>query len=132
MVALGYATADRHYSSDYVSAEDSAKVTKRGFWAGTFQIPSDYRHSVDAPRAVRNSATKRNAAKAVASDWQGRANGNCNIKGNRNRKGQWIYHMPGMPITIRRDRKRFSVPRLRRRPRAIDGQLFDDAPLGAP
>ena len=27
----------------------------------------------------------------------GRASGSCNIKGNRNRKGQWIYHVPGMP-----------------------------------
>ena len=25
------------------------------------------------------------------------ASGNCSIKGNRNRKGQWIYHVPGMP-----------------------------------
>lgn len=97
MVALGYATAYRHYSSDYVSAEESAKVTKRGIWAGTFQMPNDYRHSGDAPTPVRNSTSKRSAPKAVASDWQGRANGNCNIKGNRNRKGQWIYHMPGMP-----------------------------------
>ena len=23
--------------------------------------------------------------------------GSCSIKGNRNRKGQWIYHVPGMP-----------------------------------
>ena len=26
-----------------------------------------------------------------------RQNSSCNIKGNRNRKGQWIYHLPGMP-----------------------------------
>jgi hypothetical protein len=25
------------------------------------------------------------------------ANAACRIKGNRNRKGQWIYHLPGMP-----------------------------------
>jgi endonuclease YncB( thermonuclease family) len=98
MVASGYAVAFRRYSSDYVSAEDSARVTKRGIWAGTFQMPSDYRHAGDAPVPVRSkSPQKRSAPRAVSSDWSGRASGSCNIKGNRNRKGQWIYHLPGMP-----------------------------------
>jgi endonuclease YncB( thermonuclease family) len=97
MVASGYATAYRHYSSDYVSSEESAKVNKRGIWAGTFQMPSDFRRSADVPLPVRNSTSKRSTPKAVSSDWAGRASANCNIKGNRNRKGQWIYHVPGMP-----------------------------------
>lgn len=97
MVASGFATAFRHYSSDYVSAEESAKVNKRGIWAGTFQMPGDYRHSSDAAAPARRSSTKRSAPKAVSNDWQARATGNCNIKGNRNRKGQWFYHVPGMP-----------------------------------
>jgi len=98
MVATGYATAYRRYSSDYISAEDSAKVNKRGIWAGTFQNPSDYRHAGDAPVPQRPKAsTKRSAPRAVSNDWQARASGNCNIKGNRSRRGDWIYHMPGMP-----------------------------------
>jgi endonuclease YncB( thermonuclease family) len=98
MVASGYAVAFRRYSSDYVSAEDSARVTKRGIWAGTFQMPSDYRHAGDAPVPFRSkTAQKRTAPRAVSSDWSGRSSGSCNIKGNRNRKGQWIYHVPGMP-----------------------------------
>ena len=98
MVASGYAVAFRRYSSDYVSAEESAKVNKRGLWAGTFQMPSDFRHAVDSPAPARSkSAPKRKAPRAASSDWQARASGNCNIKGNRNRKGQWIYHVPGMP-----------------------------------
>jgi endonuclease YncB( thermonuclease family) len=95
MVASGYAVAFRRYSSDYVSAEDSAKATKRGIWAGTFQLPSDYRHSDDAPVPVRSKSSPERGVSS--SDWQARATGNCNIKGNRNRKGQWIYHVPGMP-----------------------------------
>lgn len=87
MVASGFATAYRHYSSDYVSAEESAKVNKRGIWASKFQMPSDYRHTENAATPGRTS-TKRSAPKAVSSDWQGRASGSCNIKGNRNRKGQ--------------------------------------------
>ena len=39
----------------------------------------------------------RERAVASSSGWQARASGNCSIKGNRNRKGQWIYHVPGMP-----------------------------------
>ena len=33
----------------------------------------------------------------MSNDWQARASGNCNIKGNHSRKGEWIYHLPGMP-----------------------------------
>ena len=99
MVASGYAVAFRRYSSDYVSAEDSAKANKRGMWAGTFQMPSDYRHAGGAPVPTRSKTTpERRVSRTVSSgDWSGRASGNCNIKGNRNRKGQWIYHVPGMP-----------------------------------
>jgi hypothetical protein len=98
MVASGYAVAFRRYSSDYVSAENSARANKRGIWAGTFQMPSDYRHAGDAPAPTRSkSAPVRSAPRALSSDWQARATGNCNIKGNRSRKGGWIYHVPGMP-----------------------------------
>jgi hypothetical protein len=97
MVATGYAVAYRHYSTDYVSAENSARSNKRGLWAGTFERPDQYRHEGEAT-PVRRSVTRRTGPKIVSSnDWQGRASGNCNIKGNRNRKGQWIYHVPGMP-----------------------------------
>ena len=57
MVAKGYAVAYRHYSSDYVSAEESAKANRRGLWAGTFETPSDYRHEKDEP-ARRQSVSR--------------------------------------------------------------------------
>jgi endonuclease YncB( thermonuclease family) len=95
MVASGYAVAFRRYSSDYVSAEDSARANKRGVWSGTFQMPSDFRHAGDAPVPQRPKTRER--VVASSSGWQARASGNCNIKGNRNRKGQWICHVPGMP-----------------------------------
>jgi hypothetical protein len=96
MVANGYALAFRRYSSDYVSAEDSAKVNKSGIWASKFTMPSDYRHAPQQPAEVKRTPARR-TARASSSDWAGRAQANCNIKGNRNRKGQWIYHVPGMP-----------------------------------
>jgi endonuclease YncB( thermonuclease family) len=96
MVALGYAVAYRRYSSDYVSAEQSAKAGKLGLWAGTFEIPEQYRRTggVSAEPRVRSS---HGAPGASSNNWAQRARANCNIKGNRNRKGQWIYHLPGMP-----------------------------------
>jgi endonuclease YncB( thermonuclease family) len=93
MVALGYAVAYRHYSSDYVTAEESAKANKRGLWAGTFEMPMDYRHE-EAPRAERpqreRSVSRANSRVAA------QPSGRCNIKGNRGAHG-WIYHVPGMP-----------------------------------
>ena len=95
MVASGLAVAFRRYSSDYVSAENSARASKRGIWAGTFQMPSEFRNAGDDPAPQRPKTRER--AVTSSSAWQARASGNCSIKGNRNRKGQWIYHVPGMP-----------------------------------
>ncbi|HET6941304.1 MAG TPA: thermonuclease family protein [Sphingomicrobium sp.] len=96
MVASGYAVAFRRYSTDYVSAEDSAKVNKRGLWSGNFTMPSEYRHASQPPAQVKR-APERRSGRASSNDWAGRAQANCTIKGNRNRRGQWIYHVPGMP-----------------------------------
>lgn len=97
MVAGGHAIAFRRYSTDYVSAEDSAKANRRGLWAGTFKMPSEYRNGT-APAVARSTTNqKRRVGKVSSRDWAGRAAANCNIKGNRNRRGEWIYHVPGMP-----------------------------------
>ena len=98
MVSSGHATAYRRYSLDYVSAEDSAKAQRKGIWATGFQAPETYRHpSIETQtRSVREART-RPAPAASSRDWAGRAKANCNIKGNRSRRGEWIYHVPGMP-----------------------------------
>lgn len=98
MVALGYAVAYTRYSTEYVSAQDSAKLSKRGIWSSSFEVPSQYRADDPTPRQPKPSAQPPQvASSAKSSDWAGRAKANCRIKGNRNRKGQWIYHVPGMP-----------------------------------
>lgn len=43
MVASGHALAFRRYSTDYVSAEETARNNRRGLWAGTFEMPSEVR-----------------------------------------------------------------------------------------
>ena len=88
MVLSGYATAYRHYSSDYVADEQQAKAGKRGLWSGSFSLPSDYRHSQER-QTVRSKPQRSVSSVATAS-------GGCVIKGNRGRNG-WIYHLPGMP-----------------------------------
>jgi endonuclease YncB( thermonuclease family) len=98
MVATGFAVAFRRYSTDYVSAEESAKVNRRGLWSGEFQMPQAFR-AAEQPTAPSRSNVGRGdpRAKSSPNHSAGRSKGNCNIKGNRNRKGQWIYHVPGMP-----------------------------------
>lgn len=94
MVGIGYAVAFRRYSTDYVSAEDSARANRRGIWSGTFQMPADFRHE---GVATMRSAPPLRQERPVSTIPPTSSRGPCTIKGNRNRKGEWIYHVPGMP-----------------------------------
>lgn len=93
MVESGYALAYRKYSTEFVAVEEQAKAAKRGIWAGTFEVPSVYRQE-DRP-AARPGATRRSASGVSAH--KSERNGGCAIKGNHSRRGEWIYHLPGMP-----------------------------------
>jgi endonuclease YncB( thermonuclease family) len=90
MVADGWATAFRRYSDAYVADEARARAAKLGLWASSFEVPEDYR----AQQRERAAASARPARTVVAPLTRARG---CLIKGNRNRKGQWIYHLPGTP-----------------------------------
>lgn len=93
MVASGHAVAFRRYSSDYVSAEESAKANRRGIWSGTFQMPHLYRGETEG-----EARTPRRQERPVPTTGHpAPRTGACNIKGNRSRRGDWIYHVPGMP-----------------------------------
>ena len=43
MVAQGWAVAFRKYGIDYISQEDEARLARRGIWAGSFEMPWDWR-----------------------------------------------------------------------------------------
>ena len=45
MVRNGVAVAYRHYSTAYVADEDAAKAEKKGLWAGSFEMPWDFRRN---------------------------------------------------------------------------------------
>lgn len=91
MVATGMAVAFRKYSTDYVSAEETAHANRRGLWAGTFTMPSEVR----AAKSVSKQWVRPLAARLAPR--QSFAPSACSIKGNRSRRGEWIYHVPGMP-----------------------------------
>ena len=73
MVYQGWALAFVKYSSRYVEDQKRAEATKLGLWAGSFVKPWEWRSGES-----RSAQTK----------------GSCIIKGNINRKGERIYHMP--------------------------------------
>ena len=77
-----------------MSAEESAKAGKRGLWAGTFEMPDQYRHDGEVRpeprRPVRTGRAPRTQSVSA------RPSGGCVIKGNRGSHG-WIYRLPGMP-----------------------------------
>lgn len=96
MVQSGLAVALPQYSNAYLGAEARAQHNRIGIWAAQFEMPAAYRAA--HPRA--NSGPRQTAdrpADRSAPREQIRASGACAIKGNRNRKGEWIYHLPGMP-----------------------------------
>ncbi len=59
LVRNGHALAYRQYSKDYISAEDEARRTKAGMWAGEFVEPWNWRKGARLPV---EGATKANFA----------------------------------------------------------------------
>lgn len=59
LVENGLAVAYAEYSRDYLPAEDRAKEARLGLWAGTFQMPWEYRAN---PKNLPTAGTPRPAA----------------------------------------------------------------------
>jgi endonuclease YncB( thermonuclease family) len=43
MVTHGWAVAYRKYGIDYIAQEEEARLARRGIWAGSFELPWDWR-----------------------------------------------------------------------------------------
>lgn len=76
LVETGHALAFRRYALDYIAEEDRARQSSAGAWAGTFTPPWKFRSArwTIATGKIPNAA--------------------CPIKGNINRKGERVYHVP--------------------------------------
>jgi endonuclease YncB( thermonuclease family) len=94
LVASGWAIAFRRYGTDYVAAETRARAARAGIWQWDFQPPEDYRANLQAPR---QPVQARPLARASTQPRRFERDGMCLIKGNHSHKGEWIYHLPGMP-----------------------------------
>jgi endonuclease YncB( thermonuclease family) len=95
LVESGWATAFRRYGDDYVAAENRARATRAGIWRWDFQQPEDFRRSQQEEAEPRRFAQVTTPPSAPARSYQN--DGQCLIKGNHSRRGDWIYHLPGMP-----------------------------------
>ena len=97
MVREGWALAYVHYSQAYVGEEATARDANRGIWSGAFIAPWDYRHR-NKETAILGSGSVPISAQAkllAPASSEGAPSYECTIKGNVNRRGERIYHLPG-------------------------------------
>ncbi|MFN5085815.1 MAG: thermonuclease family protein [Novosphingobium sp.] len=92
MVSRGWAVAFTQYSTIYEADEAAARNAQLGLWDSKFEVPQAYRERRKTEEVQGFSAPPRVVRRTNSS-----SPGGCVIKGNRNRRGQWIYHLPGMP-----------------------------------
>ena len=71
--------------------EVRARASKAGLWDSTFVSPEEHR------AAQREAANPAPASREQRSGAEAATSTGCVIKGNRNRRGEWIYHLPGRP-----------------------------------
>ena len=97
MAREGWALAYVRYSREYVADEAAARTQRKGMWAGAFIAPWDWRHR-DRRTPIMGGASVPLAAQAklLAPASSAKApSPECIIKGNVNRQGERIYHLPG-------------------------------------
>lgn len=99
-VRRGAAVALDDAPDDYHAAAAIARQMNYGLWAAEFQLPAEWRAANPAAveRVARTESpqrTQRAAPARPASQQRYADSGGCTIKGNRNKRGEWIYHLPG-------------------------------------
>ena len=95
LVEAGWAIAFRRYGEDYVGAEARARAARVGIWQWDFQSPEEFR--VNKQADLKPSRQAQAADRPSTSAHRVDRDGQCLIKGNHSRRGEWIYHLPGMP-----------------------------------
>jgi endonuclease YncB( thermonuclease family) len=97
MVRSGWALSFVRYSHAYDADEVVAREAHAGLWSGAFIAPWDWRHRNKTTIVLGAASVPINAQTILlgavsASEGPSRE---CVIKGNVNRKGERIYHLPG-------------------------------------
>lgn len=94
----GMAIASQQAPQEYTDAVGIAQRMNAGIWSSSFQTPAEWRAANEVTEPVAPTPVERTPppasqrAEAVYRDQHG-----CAIKGNRSRRGEWIYHLPGRP-----------------------------------
>jgi endonuclease YncB( thermonuclease family) len=97
MVRRGMAIALENAPHEYGEASEVAQRLNYGLWASTFELPVDWRatNPQTSPRVVQSQPqsqpTQPQRERVYRNEF------GCAIKGNRSRRGDWIYHLPGRP-----------------------------------
>lgn len=84
LVQQGWAVAYRQYSADFVRQEKAAREAGRNIWSGKFVMPWEWR-----------KGARLEESEEPETPTEGASRDGCRIKGNINRNGERIYHLPG-------------------------------------
>lgn len=96
IVRAGLALAYRRYDHRYVAVEEEACRARRGAWQSTFVAPWDERRGERRAHAAPCAAAAPSTATGAGSpNDNGSTCAEPRIKGNVNRNGARIYHVPG-------------------------------------
>ncbi|MXO89743.1 thermonuclease family protein [Pontixanthobacter aquaemixtae] len=99
LVGAGLAVVSNDGPEEYKLAQEIRITHKIGIWGSEFQTPAEWRAShpelfkpAQEQQKPQQAKRQRPTPERVYRNEFG-----CAIKGNRNRRGQWIYHLPGRP-----------------------------------
>jgi endonuclease YncB( thermonuclease family) len=97
MVRSGWALSFVRYSHAYDTDEVAARDAHAGLWSGSFIAPWDWRHRNKTTIILGAASVPVNAQTVLlgAVSASEAPSPECVIKGNVNRKGERIYHLPG-------------------------------------
>jgi endonuclease YncB( thermonuclease family) len=94
LVQQGLALAYVKYSSEFVADENTARQSHRGMWAGAFVAPWDWRTRTPKTSVLGDKAPGVSLS-AMLAPIDAPPDPACAIKGNVNRSGERIFHVPG-------------------------------------
>ena len=97
MVRSGWALSFVRYSHAYDADEATARDAGAGLWSGSFIAPWDWRHRNKTTTILGRASVPVNAQTILlgAVSASEAPSPECVIKGNVNRKGERMYHLPG-------------------------------------
>jgi endonuclease YncB( thermonuclease family) len=94
LVRQGLALAYVKYSREFVEDEKQARDATRGMWSGAFIAPWDWRTRTRVTPVLGSGASGASPESLLAEE-ETPPNPACQIKGNVNRDGERVFHVPG-------------------------------------